>query len=98
MSGGRVATVPRPHELDISDAEVPEPAPGQVVVKIRYCGVCGTDVHAFATPEMLPPAVSGHEWTGTVVGNGPGVRWLSGNVWRRRRAPAGANTAGGSAR
>ena len=73
MSGARVATVGKPHELDISDAEVAEPAPGQVVVKIRYCGVCGTDVHAFATPEMLPPAVFGHEWTGTVVATGRGV-------------------------
>ena len=73
MTGGRVATVAKPHELDISDTEVPEPTPGQVVVKIRYCGVCGTDVHGFETPEMLPPAVFGHEWTGTVVAIGPDV-------------------------
>ena len=52
---------------------MPEPAPNQVVVEIRYCGVCGTDVHAFATPEMLPPAVFGHEWTGTVVAIGEAV-------------------------
>ena len=70
---GRVATVTRPHELDIADVPVPEPAPGQVVVQIRYCGVCGTDVHGFATPEMLPPAVFGHEWTGTVVAAGAGI-------------------------
>lgn len=31
MTGGRVATVAKPHELNISDAEVPEPASGQVV-------------------------------------------------------------------
>ncbi|HUR23685.1 MAG TPA: alcohol dehydrogenase catalytic domain-containing protein [Acidimicrobiales bacterium] len=73
MSGGRVATVAKPHQLDISATEVPAPAPGHVVVKIRYCGVCGTDVHGFATPEMLPPAVFGHEWTGTVVAAGPAV-------------------------
>ena len=65
--------MPRAHELAIVDAEVPEPAPNQVVVQIRYCGVCGTDVHAFATPEMLPPAVFGHEWTGTVVAAGDAV-------------------------
>ena len=74
MSGARVATVLRPHELDIADEEIPEPTPDQVVVKIRYCGVCGTDVHGFETPEMLPPAVFGHEWTGTVVDAGPDVR------------------------
>jgi (R,R)-butanediol dehydrogenase/meso-butanediol dehydrogenase/diacetyl reductase len=73
----RVATVPSPNELRIVDAEVPEPAPDQVVVEIRYCGVCGTDVHAFATPEMLPPAVFGHEWTGTVVATGEAVVGIS---------------------
>ena len=68
-----MATVPRPHELDLSEADIPEPAVDQVVVEIRFCGVCGTDVHAFATPEMLPPAVFGHEWTGTVVDAGPEI-------------------------
>lgn len=77
MSGGRIATVAKPHELDISEVEIPEPAPGQVVVKIRYCGVCGTDVHGFETPEMLPPAVFGHEWTGTVVATGSHVGTVS---------------------
>ena len=74
MSRARVATAPKSNELEISETEIPDPAPGQVVVQIRYCGVCGTDVHGFATPEMLPPAVFGHEWTGTVVATGPEVR------------------------
>ena len=73
MTAGRIARVGMPNELDISDAEIAEPASGQVVVKIRYCGVCGTDVHGFAAPEMLPPAVFGHEWTGTVSAIGPEV-------------------------
>lgn len=76
MSGGRVATVGKPHELNISEAEVPEPVADQVVVEIRYCGVCGTDVHGFETPEMLPPAVFGHEWTGTVIATGSAVRTI----------------------
>jgi (R,R)-butanediol dehydrogenase/meso-butanediol dehydrogenase/diacetyl reductase len=73
----RIATVPRAHELDIAEAGVPEPGPDQVVVEIRYCGVCGTDVHAFATPEMLPPAVFGHEWTGTAIATGEAVHTVS---------------------
>ena len=56
----RAATVPTARKLDIANVEVPEPAPDGVVVEIRYCGVCGTDVHAFETPQMLPPAVFGH--------------------------------------
>jgi (R,R)-butanediol dehydrogenase/meso-butanediol dehydrogenase/diacetyl reductase len=77
VSGARTATVRKPNELDIAEAAIPEPAPGQVVVKIRYCGVCGTDVHGFQTPDMLPPAVFGHEWTGTVAAAGPDVRSVS---------------------
>lgn len=69
----RVATVAGPRRLDIADVDVPEPVDGQVVVRIRFCGVCGTDVHGFETPEMLPPAVFGHEWTGEIVPTGPAV-------------------------
>lgn len=69
--------MPAAHDLRIVDADVPEPALDQVVVEIRYCGVCGTDVHAFATPEMLPPAVFGHEWTGTVIAVGEAVAGIS---------------------
>ncbi len=68
-----MATVSAPHQLDISEADVPKASGGQVVVQIRYCGVCGTDVHGFESPELLPRAVFGHEWTGTIVDAGDGV-------------------------
>jgi (R,R)-butanediol dehydrogenase / meso-butanediol dehydrogenase / diacetyl reductase len=84
----RVATVPTAHELKIVDADVGEPGPDQVVVEIRYCGVCGTDVHAFAMPAMLPPAVFGHEWTGTVVATGNAVAGIT--VGQRVAAAVGA--------
>jgi (R,R)-butanediol dehydrogenase/meso-butanediol dehydrogenase/diacetyl reductase len=45
-----------------------------VVVDVRYCGVCGTDVHAFQSGDAYPPELCGHEWTGTVREVGPGVR------------------------
>ena len=73
MTSVRTATVSAPHELDIREADVPKPAGDQVVVQIRYCGVCGTDVHGFESPELLPRAVFGHEWTGTIVDAGDGV-------------------------
>ena len=72
-SDARTATVSAPQQLQISERPVPAPASDQVVVRIRYCGVCGTDVHGFEAPAMLPPAVFGHEWTGTVVDAGSGV-------------------------
>jgi (R,R)-butanediol dehydrogenase/meso-butanediol dehydrogenase/diacetyl reductase len=69
----RSATVSAPQRLDISESEVPDPVEGHVAVRIGYCGVCGTDVHGFETPEMLPPAVFDHEWMGAVIAVGPGV-------------------------
>lgn len=54
----------------------PAPAPGGVVVDVAYCGICGTDVHAWASGRPYRPAVCGHEWTGTVSAVGAGVPGL----------------------
>lgn len=66
---------------------VPDPTPGhgEVVVKVDACGVCGSDTHCYETdadgyilfsgPTRLP-CICGHEYTGTVVAVGPGVRQL----------------------
>lgn len=69
----RAAKVTSPRRLEITDVPERAPGPGQVRVRVRYCGVCGTDVHAYSAPDMLPPAVFGHEWTGEVVAMGDGV-------------------------
>lgn len=48
--------------------EFPEPTPpdGGVVVDIAFCGICGTDVHAYQSGRPYNPAICGHEWSGTV--------------------------------
>lgn len=64
----RAAMVTGPNSITIRDVGVPEaPGPGRVVVDVSLCGVCGTDVHAFAAgPGALSPAVFGHEWVGQI--------------------------------
>lgn len=52
------------------------PGPGQVAVDITYTGICGTDVHGYTDGYMLPPAVFGHEWTGSISAVGDGVAGL----------------------
>jgi alcohol dehydrogenase, propanol-preferring len=54
---------------------VPEPAPGQVLVRVHACGVCRTDLHVFDGELTHPklPLVLGHEIVGTVVRVGSGV-------------------------
>ena len=56
--------------------EFPEPVPADagVVVAIDYCGICGTDIHAFQSGRPYNPAICGHEWTGVVSAAGRDVR------------------------
>ena len=54
---------------------VPEPGPGELLVEVAECGICGSDLHLVFGKYASPGAILGHEWSGTVVaGNeaGPG--------------------------
>jgi propanol-preferring alcohol dehydrogenase len=53
----------------------PEPGPGQVLVAVRACGVCRTDLHLVdgELPEPKVPVIPGHEIVGTVAALGSGV-------------------------
>ena len=56
--------------------ELPTPAPraGEVLVKVRACGVCHTDLHVLKAEVRFPrPCVLGHEIAGTVVSHGTGL-------------------------
>ena len=67
-----------PGDLRFEDAPVPEPGPGEVVLRIEAALTCGTDVKTLRRghPVMIPrvPTVFGHEFAGTVAAVGPGVR------------------------
>ena len=58
-------------------AELPDPVagPGEVLVRVRACGVCRTDLHVVdgEIPDAHSPIVPGHEIVGTVAATGPGV-------------------------
>lgn len=59
--------------LAIADHPDPVPARGEVVVAVRACGICGSDLHL--VERGLPDGqILGHELAGTVVELGPGVR------------------------
>ncbi len=65
--------------LSIEDLPDPEPAPGEVVMKVARCGVCGSDLHMTSGHAMDYPAgtVLGHEFAGEVAAVGKGVSTLS---------------------
>jgi len=56
--------------LELREFPDPVPAPGKAVVQIAYCGICGTDVHAYQSGRPYNPAICGHEWCGTVSATG----------------------------
>ena len=53
-------------QLELIEFPDPAPTPGRAVVQIAYCGICGTDLHAFQSGSPYNPAICGHEWCGTV--------------------------------
>src|SRR4051794_5664887 len=63
--------------LSLTELDVPEPGPDEVLVKMIACGVCYTDLGLLQGhyPFARFPVVPGHEVTGTVVATGPGVTW-----------------------
>ena len=64
------------------DLPIPEPGPDQVLVRVRACGVCRTDLHVVDGELTEPklPLVPGHEIIGTVAATGAGVERFSGGT------------------
>lgn len=67
----------RSGEAGVRDVPVAEPGPGEVLLRVASCGVCGSDVHAFRSDPgfewVSPPITLGHEFSGVVEAVGPGV-------------------------
>jgi (R,R)-butanediol dehydrogenase/meso-butanediol dehydrogenase/diacetyl reductase len=72
----RVGLVTGLRQVEIREMPEPVPEPGKAVVEIGYCGICGTDIHAYQSGQPYNPAICGHEWAGTVTGVGSGVARL----------------------
>jgi alcohol dehydrogenase, propanol-preferring len=75
--------------LEVRDVPVPEPGPGQVLLRVRACGVCRTDLHIVEgeLPMQRPQVIPGHQIVGDVVAGGSdevpngmrvGVSWMGG--------------------
>jgi L-iditol 2-dehydrogenase len=74
----RAMLVHGPRDLRPAEWPVPEPGPGEVLVRVKACGICGSDVHSYEYGEIggtviEQPLVLGHELAGVVAGLGPGV-------------------------
>ncbi|MGD0348280.1 MAG: galactitol-1-phosphate 5-dehydrogenase [Terracidiphilus sp.] len=64
------------NHLEIADFPAPVAGPGEVLVRVAACGICGSDVHGYdgSSGRRIPPIVMGHEAAGTIAAIGEGVK------------------------
>ena len=61
-------------EVRLESVPVPEIGPGELLIRVHTCGICGTDLKKIATGSHSAPRIFGHEIAGVVAAAGPGVR------------------------
>jgi L-iditol 2-dehydrogenase len=61
------------NQIRVETVPVPEIGPGELLVKIATCGICGTDLKKIHTGSHSAPRIFGHEMAGTIVKVGPRV-------------------------
>jgi L-iditol 2-dehydrogenase len=69
-------------DLEVTDLPQPEIGPGDVLVRVRACGICGSDVHGLdgSTGRRIPPLVMGHEAAGVIAEVGRNIKqWKPGD-------------------
>jgi len=70
----RVVRFYAPEDVRVEDAPEPTAGPGDLVIRVRNCSICGTDAKIWRSghPNLSPPRVLGHELAGEVVEGGGG--------------------------
>jgi len=74
----KIAFLYKPNDLRVEEVELPKLKPDQVLVKIKACGICGSDVECFIGESAegrydIAPYTPGHEWAGKIVEIGSNV-------------------------
>src|ERR1700755_3610785 len=59
-------------DVRLETIPVPEIGPGELLVRVHTCGICGTDLKKIATGSHSAPRIFGHETTGVVAASGAG--------------------------
>jgi 2-desacetyl-2-hydroxyethyl bacteriochlorophyllide A dehydrogenase len=77
----RAFTITGPSQGEVREIPMPVPGPGEAVLKVAYCGICGTDYHIYQGDFLSPfPIVNGHEFSGVLSAIGDEVDgWQEGD-------------------
>ena len=75
----RYVCIPTPGKVELREREAPTPAPGEVLLALRYGAICGSDLGTFKGSFLYAsyPSIPGHELSAEVVSAGPGVESLA---------------------
>lgn len=66
------------NNLQLVEVDMPQPGPGEVLIKVKAAGICGTDAHIIkGESASTPPVILGHEYAGEVIDLGDRVTTLS---------------------
>jgi len=81
MKKAEIAFLHGAKDLRIEEVEVSDPAPDQVLVKVKACGICGSDVECYEGKSAegrydIAPYTPGHEWSGVIEAVGREVTTL----------------------
>jgi threonine dehydrogenase-like Zn-dependent dehydrogenase len=74
----KAAVYHAPRDMRVEEVPVPQAGPDDVIVRVRACGICGSDLHGYRAGLWVEPGeVMGHEWAGEVVEVGANVGYLA---------------------
>jgi (R,R)-butanediol dehydrogenase/meso-butanediol dehydrogenase/diacetyl reductase len=66
--------------IEVTEVPTPEPGPGEALVQVHYCGICGSDLEAYQTGMYERGLIIGHEFAGEIVAVGDKVQgWSPGD-------------------
>ncbi|MBI5116656.1 alcohol dehydrogenase catalytic domain-containing protein [Candidatus Poribacteria bacterium] len=57
----------------VEEIPTPKAGPGEIILKMKYTGICGSDLHLYSTGLLPPDTIMGHECSGVVAELGEGV-------------------------
>ena len=72
----KAAVLKRPEDLEIEEVPVPVPGDNEVVIKVKSCAICGTDIKVFhhGHKHIVFPRITGHEVSGVISAVGKNVK------------------------